>query len=57
MELARVWYRVSLSLQVFSKIRNEHFSSVFGFLSEKARNLQTQYDVSGVGWQLGGVQC
>ncbi|XP_066491175.1 vacuolar protein sorting-associated protein 33B isoform X2 [Tiliqua scincoides] len=30
--------------KVFSKIRNEHFSSVFGFLSEKARNLQAQYD-------------
>ncbi|XP_077173964.1 vacuolar protein sorting-associated protein 33B [Paroedura picta] len=30
--------------KVFSKIRNEHFSSVFGFLSQKARNLQAQYD-------------
>ncbi|XP_044300779.1 vacuolar protein sorting-associated protein 33B isoform X3 [Varanus komodoensis] len=30
--------------KVFSKIRNEHFSRVFGFLSEKARNLQAQYD-------------
>ncbi|KAL8197329.1 UNVERIFIED_CONTAM: Vacuolar protein sorting-associated protein 33B [Gekko kuhli] len=30
--------------KVFNKIRNEHFSSVFGFLSQKARNLQTQYD-------------
>lgn len=35
--------------QVFSQIRNEHFSSVFGFLSQKARNLQAQYDVSGSG--------
>lgn len=34
------------SLQVFSQIRNEHFSSVFGFLSQKSRNLQAQYDVS-----------
>uniref|UniRef100_A0A803T3X2 VPS33B late endosome and lysosome associated n=1 Tax=Anolis carolinensis TaxID=28377 RepID=A0A803T3X2_ANOCA len=30
--------------KVFSQIRNEHFSSVFGFLSQKARNLQSQYD-------------
>ncbi|XP_053220742.1 vacuolar protein sorting-associated protein 33B [Podarcis raffonei] len=30
--------------KVFSQIRNEHFSSVFGFLSQKARNLQAQYD-------------
>nr|XP_056721984.1 vacuolar protein sorting-associated protein 33B [Euleptes europaea] len=30
--------------KVFNKIRNEHFSSVFGFLSQKARNLQAQYD-------------
>ncbi|RMB94143.1 hypothetical protein DUI87_28948 [Hirundo rustica rustica] len=30
--------------QVFSEIRNEHFSSVFGFLSQKSRNLQAQYD-------------
>ncbi|KAM6409822.1 vacuolar protein sorting-associated protein 33B isoform 2-T2 [Rhynochetos jubatus] len=29
---------------VFSQIRNEHFSSVFGFLSQKSRNLQAQYD-------------
>lgn len=33
-------------LQVFNQIRNEHFSSVFGFLSQKSRNLQAQYDVS-----------
>lgn len=33
-------------LQIFSQIRNEHFSSVFGFLSQKSRNLQAQYDVS-----------
>lgn len=32
--------------QVFNEIRNEHFSNVFGFLSQKARNLQTAYDVS-----------
>ena len=32
--------------QVFSEIRNEHFSNVFSFLSQKARNLQTAYDVS-----------
>lgn len=30
--------------KVFSEIRNEHFSNVFGFLSQKARNLQTAYD-------------
>uniref|UniRef100_H0WSS2 VPS33B late endosome and lysosome associated n=1 Tax=Otolemur garnettii TaxID=30611 RepID=H0WSS2_OTOGA len=30
--------------QVFNEIRNEHFSNVFGFLSQKARNLQAQYD-------------
>ncbi|TRY65426.1 hypothetical protein DNTS_021896 [Danionella cerebrum] len=30
--------------QVFSEIRNEHFSNVFGFLSQKAKNLQTAYD-------------
>uniref|UniRef100_A0A8C9Z6S3 VPS33B late endosome and lysosome associated n=1 Tax=Sander lucioperca TaxID=283035 RepID=A0A8C9Z6S3_SANLU len=32
--------------RVFNEIRNEHFSNVFGFLSQKARNLQTSYDVS-----------
>jgi len=32
--------------QVFNEIRNEHFSNVFGFLSQKAKNLQTAYDVS-----------
>ncbi|KAJ8797860.1 hypothetical protein J1605_017062 [Eschrichtius robustus] len=31
--------------KVFNEIRNEHFSNVFGFLSQKARNLQAQYDV------------
>nr|XP_046251888.1 vacuolar protein sorting-associated protein 33B [Scatophagus argus]XP_046251899.1 vacuolar protein sorting-associated protein 33B [Scatophagus argus] len=30
--------------KVFGEIRNEHFSNVFGFLSQKARNLQTAYD-------------
>ncbi|XP_049639264.1 vacuolar protein sorting-associated protein 33B [Suncus etruscus] len=30
--------------KVFNEIRNEHFSNVFSFLSQKARNLQTQYD-------------
>ncbi|NWT56941.1 VP33B protein, partial [Erythrocercus mccallii] len=30
--------------KVFSEIRNEHFSRVFGFLSQKSRNLQAQYD-------------
>ncbi|NWX64276.1 VP33B protein, partial [Promerops cafer] len=30
--------------KVFSQIRNEHFSSVFGFLSQKSRTLQAQYD-------------
>ncbi|XP_062357498.1 vacuolar protein sorting-associated protein 33B isoform X6 [Cinclus cinclus] len=30
--------------KVFSQIRNEHFSSVFGLLSQKSRNLQAQYD-------------
>lgn len=37
--------------QVFAEIRNEHFTNVFGFLSQKARNLQAQYDVSATrGW-------
>uniref|UniRef100_A0A8C5AUA0 VPS33B late endosome and lysosome associated n=1 Tax=Gadus morhua TaxID=8049 RepID=A0A8C5AUA0_GADMO len=30
--------------KVFNQIRNEHFSNVFGFLSQKAKNLQTAYD-------------
>ncbi|XP_003969797.1 vacuolar protein sorting-associated protein 33B [Takifugu rubripes] len=30
--------------KVFNQIRNEHFSNVFGYLSQKARNLQTAYD-------------
>lgn len=30
--------------KVFDEIRNEHFSNVFGFLSQKARTLQTAYD-------------
>uniref|UniRef100_A0A674EUF7 VPS33B late endosome and lysosome associated n=1 Tax=Salmo trutta TaxID=8032 RepID=A0A674EUF7_SALTR len=30
--------------KVFNEIRNKHFSQVFGFLSQKARNLQTAYD-------------
>ncbi|KAE8618123.1 hypothetical protein XENTR_v10009279 [Xenopus tropicalis] len=30
--------------KVFNEIRNEHFSNVFSFLSQKARNLQSQYD-------------
>ncbi|KAM3925558.1 vacuolar protein sorting-associated protein 33B isoform 2-T2 [Leptodactylus fuscus] len=30
--------------KVFEEIRNEHFSNVFSFLSQKARNLQSQYD-------------
>ncbi|KAG5198042.1 hypothetical protein JEQ12_007732 [Ovis aries] len=30
--------------KVFNEIRNEHFSNVFSFLSQKARNLQAQYD-------------
>ncbi|KAF3833041.1 hypothetical protein F7725_026706 [Dissostichus mawsoni] len=30
--------------KVFNEIRDEHFSNVFGFLSQKARNLQTAYD-------------
>ncbi|XP_018618888.2 vacuolar protein sorting-associated protein 33B isoform X2 [Scleropages formosus] len=34
--------------KVFSEIRNEHFSNVFGFLSQKARNLQTAYDRRGM---------
>ncbi|XP_075774148.1 vacuolar protein sorting-associated protein 33B isoform X2 [Pelodiscus sinensis] len=39
-------FKVLLNAQdkVFSEIRNEHFSNVFGFLSQKARNLQAQYD-------------
>ncbi|XP_077450947.1 vacuolar protein sorting-associated protein 33B isoform X2 [Stigmatopora argus] len=32
--------------KVFDEIRNEHFSNVFSFLSQKARNLQTAYDKS-----------
>ena len=36
---------VAFPSQVFNEIRNEHFSNVFGFLSQKARNLQAQYDV------------
>lgn len=47
--------RCGHSLQVFSQIRNEHFSSVFGFLSQKSRNLQAQYDVSITGvWAPAG---
>lgn len=30
--------------KVFGEIRNEHFSNIFSFLSQKARNLQSQYD-------------
>lgn len=30
--------------KVFNEIRDEHFSNVFGFLSQKARTLQTAYD-------------
>lgn len=45
-------HRLLWALQVFSQIRNEHFSSVFGFLSQKSRNLQAQYDVS-VTWCVG----
>uniref|UniRef100_A0A8C5M3K2 VPS33B late endosome and lysosome associated n=1 Tax=Leptobrachium leishanense TaxID=445787 RepID=A0A8C5M3K2_9ANUR len=30
--------------KVFQEIRNEHFSNVFSFLSQKARNLQSHYD-------------
>ncbi|KAM9493853.1 vacuolar protein sorting-associated protein 33B [Clarias gariepinus] len=30
--------------KVFNEIRNEHFSNVFSFLSQKARTLQTAYD-------------
>ncbi|XP_061671715.1 vacuolar protein sorting-associated protein 33B isoform X6 [Syngnathoides biaculeatus] len=30
--------------KVFNEIRNEHFSNVFSFLSQKARNLQVAYD-------------
>ncbi|XP_063301725.1 vacuolar protein sorting-associated protein 33B [Pelobates fuscus] len=30
--------------KVFEEIRNEHFSNVSNFLSQKARNLQSQYD-------------
>ena len=52
MRQAGAWYRAVIVSgfclvlsQVFSEIRNEHFSNVFGFLSQKARNLQAQYDV------------
>lgn len=37
---------------MFNEIRNEHFSNVFGFLSQKARNLQAQYDVRLQAWVL-----
>uniref|UniRef100_A0A4W3HZ19 VPS33B late endosome and lysosome associated n=1 Tax=Callorhinchus milii TaxID=7868 RepID=A0A4W3HZ19_CALMI len=30
--------------KVFKEIRDEHFSNVFGFLSQKAKKLQKQYD-------------
>lgn len=30
--------------KVFNEIRSEHFSNVFGLLSQKAQNLQKQYD-------------
>ncbi|XP_069758331.1 vacuolar protein sorting-associated protein 33B [Narcine bancroftii] len=30
--------------KVFKEIRNEHFTNVFGFLSQKARKLQKEYD-------------
>jgi hypothetical protein len=30
--------------KVFNEIRNEHFPDVFGSLSQKAQNLQAQYD-------------
>uniref|UniRef100_A0A3P8VQL7 VPS33B late endosome and lysosome associated n=1 Tax=Cynoglossus semilaevis TaxID=244447 RepID=A0A3P8VQL7_CYNSE len=30
--------------KVFNEIRNEHFSNVFNFLSQKAKNLQMAYD-------------
>lgn len=43
-----------ISLQVFSEIRNEHFSNVFGLLSQKARNLQAQYDVRRLEWGNNG---
>jgi len=31
--------------QMYEEIRNRHFSNVSSFLSEKARALQTGYDV------------
>ena len=46
---ANIFYILSNLPQVFNQIRNEHFSNVFGFLSQKARNLQTAYDV-GKAW-------
>jgi len=33
-------------LQVYEEIRNRHFSDVSSFLSEKAKALQSGYDVS-----------
>lgn len=30
--------------KIFNQIRNDHFSNVFSFLSQKTRNLQTHYD-------------
>ncbi|KAG2470943.1 PRC1 regulator, partial [Polypterus senegalus] len=37
-------YGIGKCAKVFNEIRNEHFSNVFGFLSQKAKNLQTAYD-------------
>lgn len=33
-------------LKVFCDIRDRHFSNVFGYLSQKAKDVQSGYDVS-----------
>lgn len=45
LQINPTWCSRSTLIQVFNQIRNEHFSNVFGYLSQKARNLQTAYDV------------
>jgi len=35
-----------VALQMYEEIRNRHFSNVSSFLSDKAKALQTGYDVS-----------
>ena len=42
----RMLTECSVCTQMYEEIRNRHFSNVSSFLSEKARALQTGYDVS-----------